>query len=101
LVPVWQAAAAALKSARQLVVMGYSMPDTDTFMRYLLATALKRSPQLERVVIVNPDADGTLETRYRNVFAGGSRNSGLLKLVREEFRQFVVGGHMDEVWVLS
>lgn len=101
LVPVWQAAATALKTARQLVVMGYSMPESDTFMRYLLATALKRSPQLERVVVVNPNVDGTLEQRYRSVFATGSRNSELLKFVRSEFWPYVASKEMDDLWVLG
>ncbi|MFL2002300.1 hypothetical protein [Microbacterium sp. A1-JK] len=52
----WQQARDGLRAAERVVLMGYSLPLTDTALARLLATTVANGPQ--EVVVVNPDADG-------------------------------------------
>ncbi len=49
----WRAAIDALRSARCVVVVGYSFPETDTFMTRLLAEGMHRNDDIERLVVVD------------------------------------------------
>jgi len=54
---VWKLAIKEISEAEQLVIIGYSMPDTDSFFRYLLASGISLHSNLQRVIIVNPSSD--------------------------------------------
>ncbi|MCX5800058.1 MAG: SIR2 family protein [Candidatus Eisenbacteria bacterium] len=54
---VWTGARKVLGEADMLVFVGYSFPQSDTEMKYFLATALVDNPRLSRIVIVDPEAD--------------------------------------------
>lgn len=69
LTAVWAAAAAEIQDAEQIVVVGYSMPQTDTFFQYLLALGLRRNTKLNRVIIVNPDTSPEYKRRFQNIFS--------------------------------
>lgn len=75
---VWKAARKELRSSRIIVVIGYSVPDTDLFTRSLLkveAGSKGKRERLDLLVLVNPDEDakrrflglieGALELRTR------------------------------------
>jgi hypothetical protein len=53
----WRRAVQAMQWARLVVVIGYSFPETDTFMSRLLAEGIRSNKGLERFIIINPDAD--------------------------------------------
>lgn len=52
---VWKRAADELMEAKRIVIVGYSMPATDLFFRYLLACGLAGGERLRGIWIVNPD----------------------------------------------
>lgn len=52
---VWSVAARQLAEAEQIVVIGYSLPDTDQFFRYLYALGTVGPTRLKRFWIINPD----------------------------------------------
>ena len=54
---IWRGAAEALGEAHLVVFVGYSFPPSDTVMRYYLASALTRNAVLQRIVVVDPQAD--------------------------------------------
>lgn len=65
---VWSKAMRELADVEQIVIIGYSMPESDTFFRYLLAHSFKGgSFQLKRVLIVD-SGDGPIQTRYARMF---------------------------------
>jgi len=83
---VWLNAVKEIESAFQIVVIGYSMPQTDTFFQYLLTLGLSRnangieklqalsgssemSSSLNRVIVVNKDNGDALKKRYKKVFS--------------------------------
>lgn len=63
----WQGAAQAISQADRLWFIGYSFPETDSFMRYFLASALFENVKLKQVVIIDPDID-MIRTRARPMF---------------------------------
>lgn len=53
---VWARAAQEISEAREIYVIGYSLPPTDSFFRDLLALGLAGASRLRRFEVVNPDA---------------------------------------------
>lgn len=68
LADVWSAAVNALKTATNVVVIGFSIPPTDLHFRYLLAAGLRDNISARRVLFVNPDHDDSLRKRIDDLF---------------------------------
>lgn len=68
---VWRHAAAQLGAAENVFVIGYSLPASDSFFRYLLALGSQSDTRLRRFWVVNPDADGTVQTRFNDIIGRG------------------------------
>src|SRR5712692_11246078 len=51
--PVWKRAVDELKSATRICVVGYSIPETDAFFKYLITMALAGNHQLYKLVVVD------------------------------------------------
>lgn len=51
--PVWKKAVDALRSANRICVIGYSMPETDTFFKFLLTLGLADNHQLYKFILVD------------------------------------------------
>jgi hypothetical protein len=54
---VWRAAAAELGEAENIIICGYSLPETDQFFRYLYSLGTVGGSGLKRFWVVNPDKD--------------------------------------------
>ena len=83
--PIWQEAVEALKSASRICVIGYSMPEADSFFKFLLTIGLADNHQLYSFTVVdyvgpqttlNFDEEQTIqpvrnpiETRYRGLLS--------------------------------
>lgn len=86
--PVWARAVKELKAATRICIIGYSMPASDSFFRYLLALGLAENHQLYKLIVVdykggrslsdfgvssvqqdeNP-AEETVQDKYRRILA--------------------------------
>lgn len=87
---VWAQAVKEIKNAFQIVVIGYSVPPTDTFFQYLLTLGLASNPRLHRVVVVNKDDSDELKLRYEKIFARSLKDRGRLKFMTgTTFEDFV------------
>jgi hypothetical protein len=93
---VWARAVEEIKTAYQIVVIGYSMPSTDTFFQYLLTLGLQSNAGFHRVVVVNNDNSEALKQRYRRVFSRSLMDRGRLKFREVSFEEFVQG-HMAQI----
>jgi hypothetical protein len=80
--PVWRRALEALQQATRICVIGYSMPETDAFFKFLLALGLAENHQLYRFLLVdlararaevdsfqprNEPGSQTVDARYRDM----------------------------------
>ncbi len=64
--PTWKLAYEALAQATQIRVIGYSLAESDTYVRYLLKAAALESGRLKRFdILCKDDGVGTVERRYR------------------------------------
>lgn len=54
---IWNAAGKALQEAEKLVFVGFSFPESDTYIKYFLAANLYENVDLARIDIVDPNAD--------------------------------------------
>ena len=62
---VWSVAARHLSEAENIVVIGYSLPDTDHFFHYLYALGTVGTTRLKRFWITNPD--DTIRKRFESL----------------------------------
>ncbi len=74
IVPVWNTALKALRKAKNLVIVGYSLPRTDVYMQYFFRAAIGPNADLNRVFVFNPafhgaNVDGDLKGRYESCFS--------------------------------
>jgi hypothetical protein len=51
--PVWKRAVDALKTAARICVIGYSMPESDAFFKFLLALGLAENDRLNKLIVVD------------------------------------------------
>jgi NAD-dependent SIR2 family protein deacetylase len=68
---VWRHASAELANADNIFIIGYSLPETDAFFRYLFAISTDADSRIRRLWVVNPDEDGHVERRFREFIGRG------------------------------
>jgi len=71
---VWKKAAAELSTAENIFVIGYSLPETDSFFRYLYALGSESPIRIKRFWVFNPDIEGGVEQRFRDLIGRGIEN---------------------------
>ncbi len=64
----WQQAFRALSEARHIRILGYSLPVTDSYIRYFLKAALSQCRHLKSIDVCTLDSDGTVSERFRDFF---------------------------------
>lgn len=73
--PMWRAALERLRSARNIVIVGYSLPQTDIYMQYFLKAAIGPNRDLNRIVVFDPvlftngEGRADMQRRYETCFA--------------------------------
>jgi len=72
LATVWKKAAVELASAENIFVIGYSLPETDSFFRYLFALGSESTTRIKRFWVFNPDS--TIESRFQQMIGRGIQN---------------------------
>ena len=68
IVPQWQRAYELIVRAQHIRFLGYSLPVSDSYARYLFKSALLKSEYLKTVDVLTMDSDGHTEARYRELF---------------------------------
>ena len=88
---VWQRAALELSDAENIFVVGYSLPETDSFFRYLCALGLIGDTRLKRFWVFDIDRTDAVKSRFRDLLGGDA-------VRRFEYMQ---GGFQDVVPILE
>jgi SIR2-like domain len=60
----WRHAYKLLSSANHICILGYSLPENDAYVRYLLKSSLMETGNLKTIDVVCVDNDGTVKKRY-------------------------------------
>ncbi len=71
LAPVWIAATKELENAENIFVIGYSMPDTDSFFKYLYSLGTISNIPIRRFHVFNPDISN-IDNRFRKILGPGA-----------------------------
>ena len=72
---VWSRAASEFAEAENIFVIGYSLPETDSFFRYLYALGSESPVRLRNIVVINKEPDGRgVESRFRQLIGRGIEN---------------------------
>jgi hypothetical protein len=72
---IWSTALKKLRSAKNIVIIGYSLPKTDIYMQYFLKAALGPNSDLNRIFIFDPELfkeskrSEEMRTRYLDCFS--------------------------------
>ncbi len=75
--PVWQLAYELLKNSEEIVFIGYSLPETDLYVKYLLINGINDCFNLKKITIVCPDDENeNIRRRYEKFFPLSFRNKG-------------------------
>jgi hypothetical protein len=93
---VWREAILALRTATRVVILGYSVPQTDQHFRYLLAAGLQENISLRKVLIVNNDQHVEFDQRLSSLFRAEHFEQKIIERVPRTISQFLVtenGGH--------
>ncbi len=70
---VWARAARELREAENIFVIGYSLPESDAFFRYLYALGTVGPTPLKRFRVYNPDVSGVVEKRFEDMLGPGAQ----------------------------
>lgn len=62
---VWKKASQCLSEAKNIYVIGYSLPDTDTFFKFLFSLGTNSTTRIRRFWVMNPDPSS--QQRYHNL----------------------------------
>lgn len=72
LINVWKEAAKAFSSAQNIIVIGYSLPETDVFFKYLYALGSLSSTRIRNFLVFNPDQ--SVEAKFKQLLGQGVVN---------------------------
>ncbi len=69
---VWASAAKHLSEAEHIFIIGYSLPETDSFFRHLYALGSVGTAPIRRIAIFNPDESGVIDSRFKALLGPGA-----------------------------
>jgi hypothetical protein len=85
---VWKHAHNILSNSDKIVFIGYSLPETDLYVKYLLISGIKHCYNLKSITIICPDEKGIIQQRYENFFDINYRNKAF-KFIPETFEEWL------------
>lgn len=56
---LWQHAYNEIKEAKRIIIIGYSFPESDIYVKSLLGLAISHNQKLQKIIFVNPDKELT------------------------------------------
>jgi len=71
---VWRRAAAELADARDVFVIGYSLPPSDLFFRYLYSLGTVSETIIRRFWVFDPDRSGSVDGRFKALLGHATAN---------------------------
>ena len=88
---MWRAAAAEFATAKRIVVSGFSLPQTDSFFRYLYALGTISDERIRAFRVYDPDPSGDVEKRFRALL--GDEVLARFVFLRHTFQEAI-----GEIW---
>lgn len=95
IVTTWKTAYQILKDSNHIRFIGYSLPVADSYLKYLLKSAVIESHHLKSLDVICMDWNGDVRARYEDFFALSNfrfKNSSIVDLAQEIAAATVSGG---------
>lgn len=86
---VWESAITAISKATRLIIIGFSIPETDIHFKYLLSSGLQDNISLREVLFVNPMEDDEYSYKIKKIFHSSFLESGLVKHIKSTATEFL------------
>ncbi len=93
LTKVWSRAAEDLGKAENIFVMGYSLPESDAFFRYLYALGTVGDAPLKRFYVYDPELSGSVKNRFQGMLGSGAKSR--FKYISKIFTKAIQGVHSE------
>ena len=96
---IWDNSIQSLEKATRIIVIGFSMPATDSHFKYLMAAGLQKNISLREIVFVNPDG-ANLEQKAKALFGDAtivgniSATSPIVKIIPCGLSSFLSQGNV-------
>lgn len=86
----WQLAYEQISSANKIVFIGYSLPQTDSYIKYLLINGIKENKNLKRIEVINPDDEQRItQKRYSSFFDQNLTDKRMFEYFPLKFEEWV------------
>lgn len=86
----WQLAYELLSKTNKIVFIGYSLPQTDSYIKYLLINGIKENKNLKRIEVINPeDEQGITRMRYSTFFDKNLSDKKMFEYLPLKFEEWV------------
>lgn len=99
---IWLKAVDAIRDATRIIVIGFSVPPTDTHFKYLIAAGLQNNISLRKFIFVNPGlSDDRQKQKLReNIFSvlrPDLEEKGVVELVAKKTSEYFLDSNLREV----
>lgn len=81
--PIWKLANDLITNSENLIFIGYSLPITDLYVKYLLINGIQNCKNLKRIVVICPDKDNSVRTRYEDFFESYFREKSFIYIPKK------------------
>lgn len=85
---VWKFSHSILSQSNKIVFIGYSLPETDLYVKYLLICGIKDCYNLNKIIVVCPDEQNIIQNRYEKFFDINFRNKAF-KYIPQTFEEWL------------
>lgn len=65
----WQNAYNMLSTSHEIIFLGYSLPESDAYIKYLLASSMKNNENIKKIKVYNIDFNKNTKARYDSLFS--------------------------------
>ena len=92
----WKKAFSLIASANHIRFIGYSLPGSDAYARYLFKASILKSENLKSIEVICFDETGNVEKNYNDFITWNSSNYRFFGSKVENFFQYIGGGGLGE-----
>lgn len=102
LMGVWETALASIREATRIIILGFSMPPTDTHFKYLIASGLRDNISLRKLIFVNlglqeDPEKARLRNNLFNIFRPELEQRGVVTTSDHSIYRYLFDSHEGKV----
>ncbi|PJZ57468.1 SIR2 family protein [Leptospira barantonii] len=95
---VWNNAISAISTATRLIIIGFSIPETDIHFKYLLSAGLQDNISLREILFVNPMEEDEFTDKAKKIFHSSFLETGIVRHVKSTASEYLKQyNHLDRI----